>query len=125
MLCNITQNAMGILAGLAGRGTLPGGTQTGYPPARSGQGVSSPGGYQGRVPPPGQTRRGGTLLGGYPVRTTEGVLTTRQAVCLLRLRRRIFLLLKLLKPLEVNLHLKCKFDLLVKKSIKFVIRAQR
>ena len=47
-------------------GTLPGGTQVGYPP--------------------GQVRRGG-----YPVRTTEGVLTTRRAVCLLHSRRRTFL----------------------------------
>ena len=35
---------------------------------------------------------GGTLPGGHPVRTTEGVLTTRRAVCLLRSRRRTFLL---------------------------------
>ena len=41
-------------------------------------------------------QRGGTWpgtppRGGYPGRTTEGVLTTRRAVCLLRSRRRTFL----------------------------------
>ena len=53
------------------------------------------GGYLGRVTPsPGQVRTGGYPAGGgYPVRTTEGVLTTRQAICLLRSRRRTFLLL--------------------------------
>ena len=65
-------------------GTLPwGGTQVGYP--------------HGRVPPsPGPGWRvpcqEGDQDGGYPVRTTEGVLTTRRAVCLLRSRRRTFLL---------------------------------
>ena len=59
-----------------------GDTQVGYPPA----------GY-----PPSQVRTGGgTLPGGYPVRTTEGVLTTRWAVCLLRSRRRTFLVYNLL-----------------------------
>ena len=53
-----------------GLGTPPGGYLTGYPP-----GVW--------VPPPPR--------GGYPGRTTEGVLTTRRAVCLLRSRRRTFL----------------------------------
>ena len=56
-------------------------------------GGTLPGEYPGRVPPsrvhpPGQIR-----TGGYPVRTTEGVLTTRWAVCLLRSRRRTFLYL--------------------------------
>ena len=37
--------------------------------------------------PPGPGQDGG----GYPVRTTEGVLTTRRVVCLLRSRRRTFL----------------------------------
>ena len=87
---------------------------SGYPPwggTRSG----TPGGVPGQVPPWGGTRsgtpRGGTRSGtppvggvrvpplggypvrwgGYPVRTTEGVLTTRRAVCLLRSRRRTFL----------------------------------
>ena len=84
MLCNISQNAMGqtprggTLPGPAGgdtlqggypaRGTLPGGTQVRYPPVRSG-------------------------WGGYPVRTTEGVLTTQQVVCLLHSCRRTFLLI--------------------------------
>ena len=50
------------------------------------------GGYPARgVPHPGPGQDGG---GGYPVRTTEGVLTTRQAVCLLRSRRRTFLYFK-------------------------------
>ena len=49
----------------------------GYPLARSGQGVP-------QVPPP-------------PARTTEGVLDTRRAVCLLRSRRRTFLLVMFLK----------------------------
>ena len=51
----------------------------GYP-ARS----SWRGGYPGR---------GGTLAGGggYPIRTTQGVLATLRAVCLLRSRRRTFL----------------------------------
>ena len=76
-------------------GTLPGqdmggypvgGTQVGYPCQVRTRG------YPGRVPPagypsPGQVRTGG----GYPVRTTEGVLTTQRAVCLLRSRRRTFL----------------------------------
>ena len=60
------------------------------------QGGTLPGGYPGRVSPrqgtpqPGQD--GGEYpAGGYPVRTTEGVLTTRRAVCLLRSRMRTFL----------------------------------
>ena len=112
MLCNITQNAMGRHLGgvpisnnalqhypefhgadtwggvpgqvqpggvpcqgdtLLGEGTLPGGTLLGGYPAKEG------------------TLLGGTLPEGDPVRTTEGVLTTRQAVCLLRSRRRTFL----------------------------------
>ena len=79
MLCNITQNTTGQTPG----GTQPGPAGGGYP-AR---------GYPCRVPPP-PVRTGGTLpgLGGYPGRITEGVLTTRWAVCLLRSRRRTFLL---------------------------------
>ena len=51
------------------RGYPSRGTQVGYPP--------------GRVPlQPGQDR--GYPAGGYPVRTTEGVLTTWWAVCLLQ-----------------------------------------
>ena len=42
--------------------------------------------------PPSQVRMGGyPAQGGYPGRTTEGVLTTQRAVCLLRSRRRTFL----------------------------------
>ena len=51
---------------------LVGGTQVGYPPS--------------------QVRTGGYPAGGYPVRTTEGVLTAPRAVCLWRSRRRTFLL---------------------------------
>ena len=58
-----------------------GGYLTGYPPGGTWPGT--PGGVPDRVPPPG----------GYPGRTTEGVLTTRRAVCLLRSRRRTFLFL--------------------------------
>ena len=62
MLCNISQNAM-----RQRRGWVPG------PPPGGG-------GTRVRYPP----------RGGYPGRTTEGVLTTRRAVCLLRSRRRTF-----------------------------------
>ena len=82
----------------------------------AGGGGYPPGGYPGQVPPLGGVTRvryppGGVLPGsgippgggftrvrypptpgGYPGRTTEGVLTTRRAVCLLRSRRRTFLL---------------------------------
>ena len=70
MLCNISQNAM---------------RQGGYPdPPRGGTQVRSPpGGVPGSGTPP--------WGGGYPGRTTEGVFTTRRAVCLLRSRRRTFL----------------------------------
>ena len=67
----------------------PGGYLTGYPPG----GVPD-WGDPGQVPP-GQVRMGGVPCwgwGGYPGRTTEGVLTTRRAVCLLRSCRRTFLL---------------------------------
>ena len=96
ILCNITQNSMGQIPG-------------GYP-ARSSQGGTLPGGYPARgvpcwgVPylgtPPGQVRMGGypaggvPCQGGYPVRITEGVLTTQRAVCLLRSRRRTFLFMQ-------------------------------
>ena len=95
-------------AGMGRGGTLPGparggggggyparsswgGTQVWYPlrPGQDGGGVTLLGGGGTQVwsPRPGQDRGGG----GYPVRTTEGVLTTRRAVCLLRSRRRTFL----------------------------------
>ena len=106
MLCNITQNAMGQTArgGYPARsswegGTLPGGG--GGCPAGWGvpcwgvpcQGGTLPGGAQVGFPPPQPGQDGGVPCrgGGYPVRTTEGVLTTRRAVCLLRSRRRTFL----------------------------------
>ena len=89
-----------LLGGYPAGGTLPGGYPArGYPV----RGVPCQGGYPARgYPvgegtlqgesqvgyPPGQVR-----MGGYPVRTTEGVLTTRRAVCLLRSRRRTFLFL--------------------------------
>ena len=95
MLCNITQNAMGQTPG----GGYPypimlcnitqnsmGQTPRGVP------GQVQPGGYPARGVPCRGYPVGGTLPGGwgYPVRTTEGVLTTQQAVCLLRSRRRTF-----------------------------------
>ena len=71
--------------GVPGSGTPRGGTQTppgGVPDPGGGTQVRYPrGGCPGQVPP----------RGGYPGRTTEGVLTTRRAVCLLRSRRRTFL----------------------------------
>ena len=113
MLCNISQNAMrwgGYLGqvpprggtrvryppggGVPGSGTPPGGTQVRYPP-RGGTRVRYPprGGYPGQVPPRGGYSGQVPPWGGYPGRTTEGVLTTRRAVCLLRSRRRTFLFL--------------------------------
>ena len=95
MLCNISQNAMrqrqgGYPAqvpppgGVPGSGNPPGGTWVRYPPGGvPGSGTPPGEGYPGQVPPPPP--------GGYPGRTTEGVLTTRRAVCLLRSRRRTFL----------------------------------
>ena len=71
-----------------GGGTLLGGYPAwgGYPAGGyPGRGGTLAGGYPGRVPPPARSG------GGYPVRTTEGVFTTRRAVCLLRSRRRTFL----------------------------------
>ena len=101
MRCNIIQNAMeqtpsgGTLPGPGGGVTQPGGW--GYPAGGTlpmgypAQGVPC-WGYPARgVPSQGIACPGGTLPGGYPVRTTEGVLTTRRAVCLLRSRRRTFL----------------------------------
>ena len=105
MLCNISQNAMRQPGGggYRGPGTPPGGggvPRSGYPPGggvpRSGYPPPPGGGRgcRGPVPPGGGGCRGpGTPPGGgYPGRTTEGVLTTRRAVCLLRSRRRTFLL---------------------------------
>ena len=77
-----------------------GGTLPGYPPqgtpTQPGQGGGTllGGWYPGRGTPPGRVpswpgQDGG--VGGYPGRTTEGVLNTRWAVCLLRSRRRTFL----------------------------------
>ena len=107
MLCNITQTPRGVPGqvqpegvpcqgvpcegGTLPGGTLLGGTQIGYPLCQVRMGVPWRRLYPGRVPP-GQVRMGGTLPGGYPVRTTEGVLTTRRAVCLLHSCRRTFLL---------------------------------
>ena len=74
-----------------------GGTRFRYPPPPGGTQVRYPPGGEGGVPgsgtPPGGVPRSGTPPprgGGYPGRTTEGVLTTRRAVCLLRSRRRTF-----------------------------------
>ena len=85
--------------GVPGSGT-PWGTRVRYPPGGVPRSGTPPGGYPGQVPPRGGTRvryppggvpGSGTPPGGYPGRTTEGVLTTRRAVCLLRSRRRTFL----------------------------------
>ena len=112
MLCNIFQNAMRQRGGYPDppRGGVPDWVPPlgGYPDPR---GVPGPpwGGVPDRVPPggvpgppggvPDQVPRPGGGVpdrvpppgGGYPGRTTEGVLTTRRAVCLLRSRRRTFL----------------------------------
>ena len=64
-----------------------GGSWPGTPPPPRGVSGYPPGGV--RVPPGGGP--GTPPGGGYPGRTTEGVLTTRRAVCLLRSRRRTFL----------------------------------
>ena len=129
MLCNISQNAMGQPGGgeyparSSWGGTLPGPAGGGLPcqvqlggyPARSSWGgypargypaggvLCRGAGYPGRVPPrPGQDG------GGYPVRTTEGVFTTRRAVCLLHSRRRTFLLV-LCSLLLVSMTFKIRF----------------
>ena len=118
MLCNISQNAMRQPGGTQS-GTPPGGVPGPPPPGGVPSqvppwgGTQNPPGGEGvpsQVPPPGVPRppRGGTQppggylvryppRGGYPVRypppaRREGVLTTRRAVCLLRSRRRTFLL---------------------------------
>ena len=105
MLCNISQNAMrwgGTQTppgGVPRSGTPPdrvpprGGTQSGTPwGGLPGSGTPPGGGYPGQVPPRGGYPGQVPPPGGYPGRTTEGVLTTRRAVCLLRSRRRTFLL---------------------------------
>ena len=91
----------GYLTGYPPGGTwlgTPPGDLTGYPPG--GDLTGYPGGYltgypprgvPDRVPPQGGYLTGYPPRGGYPGRTTEGVLTTRRAVCLLRSRRRTFL----------------------------------
>ena len=119
----------GTLPGPAGGGTLPGPARGstllgGYPtrgyPAGGYPGRVPPvltwpggeGGYPGRVPPwQGPPRQGTTPPdlaggGGYPVWKTEGVVTTRRAVCLLRSRRRTFLLHKThhLRKSQINDH---------------------
>ena len=79
------------LGGTLVGGTLPGGCPTRGVPWLGG---TLPGGVPWSGTPPGQVRMGGYPApgGGYPGRTTEGVLTTRRVVCLLRSRRRTFLL---------------------------------
>ena len=98
----------GTLPGPARRGgTLPGGTLPWGVPCWGGilLGGGYPArGYPGRVRP-GQVRMGGTLPGGFPVRTTEGILTTWRAECLLRSRRRTFLFLILLLAIKINLEI--------------------
>ena len=76
------------------RGTLSG-LAEGYPARGTLWGVPCQGvpcwGYPCRVPPLARSG-GGYPAGGYPVKTTEGVLTTRWVVCLLHSHRRTFLL---------------------------------
>ena len=97
MLCNISQNAMRQRGGTqtppGGYPDPPGGYLTGYPPFPPGGYPDPPGGYLTGYPPspPGGVPDRVPPPGGYPGRTTEGVLTTRRAVCLLRSRRRTFL----------------------------------
>ena len=65
-------------------------------------------GTQVGSPRPGQDGRGG----GNPVRTTQGVLTTQRAVCLLRSRRRTFLFRMESEKIQKNkFYWKCKSDL--------------
>ena len=89
-------------------GLPPGGWYlTGYPPwggvpRPPPRGVPGPplGGTWPGTPPGGVP---GPPRGGYPGRTTEGVLTTRRAVCLLRSRRRTFLFFaKTMKSLQMH-----------------------
>ena len=82
---------------LAGGVPWPGGTLVRYPPSQvrmggyPAGGVPWLGGYPGWGVPWSGTPPARSGWGGYPGRTTEGVLTTRRAVCLLRSRRRTFL----------------------------------
>ena len=108
MLCNITQNSMeqtpggvpcqvqqegypagvGTLLGVPCQGKVP---CWGVPPV-----LTWPTVYPGRVPQQGTSHPGQVRMGEYPVRTTEGVLTTRRVVCLLRSHRRTFLFLPIM-----------------------------
>ena len=125
MLCNISQNAMRQRGGYPGQVPPPGGGYLGQVPPRGGYPDPPGGGYPSQVPPPypimlcnisqnamrqrgvpgsGTPPGGGTRTppgGGYPGRTTEGVLTTRRAVCLLRSRRRTFLFCYILPFLNI------------------------
>ena len=112
-----------------GPGTPPGGYPGQVPPRGGTQvwvppwGVLPRSGYPpGGVPMSSYPPRGGVPMsgyppggypdppwGGYPGRTTEGVLTTRRAVCLLRSRRRTFLFVYFLGS-------KIKLTLLTKNS---------
>ena len=74
-----------------GSGTPPGGTQVRYPPGGVPGSGTPPGGVPGSGTPQGGYPSQVPPRGGYPGRTTEGLLTTRRAVCLLRSRRRTFL----------------------------------
>ena len=79
-------------------GNPPGGVPSQVPPRGTRTPRGDPGGGGTQTPPGGGggTRSGPPRGGGgvYPGRTTEGVLTTRRAVCLLRSRRRTFLLVR-------------------------------
>ena len=121
--------------GVPRSGTPQGGTRVRYPPGGYPGQVPPPGGYLGQVPPQGVPRSGtpwgvprsGTRgvprsgtpprgvprsdtppRGGYPGRTTEGVLTTQRAVCLLRSRRRTFLWYMLWVYIDCKVYLQMK-----------------
>ena len=112
--------------GVPGSGTPRGGTRVRYPPG---------GGYPGQVPPQGGTQvrypPGGVPdsppgrypgqvppRGGYPGRTTEGVLTTRRAVCLLRSRRTFLLTIKLFYKIDSN-RIICMIDNKIKSGVMY------
>ena len=84
----------------------PGGTRVRYPPQGGTRVRYPPRGDPSQVPPwwgvPGSGTPPPPPPGGYPGRTTEGVLTTRRAVCLLRSRRRTFLLHRFFSQLNIQ-----------------------
>ena len=110
-----------------GGGSGPGGVRSqGGSVRRGGQvpgGVSQ--GWVDQVPggsgPRGVSWGKGGQPGGYPVRTTEGVVTTWRAVCLLRSRRRTFLLICVYVVKENN----CKLWRKNNNTMMFVVESWR